>query len=173
MLPLGFLQELFCAHLGVAPCRAFLCLWGVWCWELSNTGTSWAFQLETDHPVLLTLVPPHLLGNKTLSLRDVVKSCDTKKPARSNQLCTNPALHPTEIPCSLPAESLDVCLGDMQEQRLVWKVKLPDKNCFGAWADEHFGSLATVGLFLLTSDDISNSFWTALALPVLQLCCLL
>lgn len=59
-------RKLFYAHLGVASCRAFLYLSGVWCWELSHTGTSWAFQLKTDHPVLLTMVPHHLLGNKTV-----------------------------------------------------------------------------------------------------------
>lgn len=47
------------------------------------------------------------------------------------------------------------------------------KTVVELWADEHFGSFAAVGLFPLTSDDISNSLWTALGFPVLQLCCLL
>lgn len=103
-------RKLLCAHLGVASCRAFLYLSGA-----ENSHTQELAQLETEHPVLLTLVPHHLLGSKTLSLRDVVKSCDTTEAAWSNQLCATPALHPTEIPHSLPAERLDVCLGDMQQ----------------------------------------------------------
>lgn len=37
-------RKLFCAHLGVASCRAFLYPSGVWCWELSNTELAGPFS---------------------------------------------------------------------------------------------------------------------------------
>lgn len=167
-------RKLFCAHLGVASCGAFLYLSGVWCWELSSTGTSWAFQLKTDHPVLLTMVPHHLLGNKTLSLRDVVKSCDTQKVLHGVTSSVQ-TLHCTQQKRRVPFQQKAWMFVWVTCRNRGWfgKSNFLIKTILELWADEHFGSFAAVGLFPLTSDDISNSLWTALGFPVLQLCCLL
>lgn len=146
----------------------------VWCWELSNTGTGWAFQLETDHPVLLTMVPHHLLGNKTVFHWGMLWNPVTQKNLHGATSSVE-TLHCTRQKCHVPFQQ--------QAWLLIW-VTCRNRGWFGMfnflikiilelWADEHFGSFATVSLFPLTSDALSNSLRTALALPVLSsaVCC--
>lgn len=173
LLPLGFLQEAALCTPGCSILQGFLYLGGVWCWELSHTGTAWAFQLETAHPELLALVPHHLLGNKPVFHWGMVWNRVTQKnPAWSTQLCPN--LHCTQQKHHIPFQQKAWRLFWVTcRVRLVWELKLLIKTILEPWAAEHFGSFATVGLFPLTSDEISNSWWAALGFPVLQLCSVL
>lgn len=78
LLPWDSCRRLFCAHLGVASCRAFLYLSGVWCWELRHR--NWLGLSARDRAPCVTAygTSSSAWQQKCLSLRDVVKSCDTK-----------------------------------------------------------------------------------------------
>lgn len=131
-------RKLFCAHLGVASCRAFL---------VSGAENSQTQELVGPFSSRLTTLCHWLCTSSSareqicLSLRDVVKSCDTKNPAWSNQLCTNPALHPAETPHPLPACKQPGCLfgwhAGMEAGLGGWT---SIKSILELWADQHFGS---------------------------------
>lgn len=132
--PSGFLQEAALCTPGCSIFRAF-CTCGVSGAESSHT-QELAGPFSSTLPTLSSWLGTSSSAweQTCLSLKDGVKSCDTKKPCMEFPALSKPALHPAETPHSLPAESLEVALGDMQEQRLVWELKLLIKTILEPWS---------------------------------------
>lgn len=163
--PLGFLQKAVLCTPGCSILQGFSV--PVWCWELKHR--NWLGLSARDWAPCVTHygTSSSAWQQNCLSLRDAVKSCDTKVlhgvPSSVQALqCSQQRGHVPFQP------ELAVCVGDVQEWRLLGEVELLDKNYFGA-----VGWWAFWLLFPLPSDEISNSLWAALAFPVLQLCSLL
>lgn len=147
LLPLGFLQEAALCTPGCSILQGFLYLGGVWCWELSHTGTAWAFQLETAHPELLALVPHHLLGNKPVFHWGMVWNRVTQKnPAWSTQLCPN-CIAPSRNTTFPSSRKPGGCFGWHAGIEAGLGVKALDKNysgavgCWAFWLLCHCGSV--------------------------------
>lgn len=84
-------------HLGVASCGSFLHLSGIWCWQLWNIGTSWAFCSRLTRLCYWIWYLIIFLGTK-LSFTEWC--CEmvwyTKELAWNHQLYINSPSHPTK-----------------------------------------------------------------------------
>lgn len=164
-------RKLLCALLAAASCRAF-CTWGVSGAENSHTQEllgPFSSRLPTLSSWLWYLII--CLGTNlsfTEGWCEIVWHKKTLHGVPSSvQTCIAPSRN-TTFPSSRKPGG---CFGWHAGIEAGLGVKALDKNYSGAV--EHFGSFATVGLFPLTSDEISNSWWAALGFPVLQLCSVL
>lgn len=97
--PLIFRDEEKTMHTEVQLLAGLFCTHHTWCWQLSNTRTSWVILFQTDRSVLLNWYLIIFLATKPCLTEGCCEIARyTKELAWNNQFYMNSPLHPTKSP---------------------------------------------------------------------------